>query len=119
MKVMQVNSQQLFDYASLEAELDADCAAELGRSFLEDAGGIMERLTNSMSAHDQEVTRACAHKLRGACRSINALPVESAASALEDAAGSGDWTQIDACYANARPLFEALCGEIQAYLSKS
>jgi HPt (histidine-containing phosphotransfer) domain-containing protein len=116
---MQVDNQSLFDYASLEAELDAECAAELGRSFMEDAVGIMERMAQAVSAHDQEATRANAHKLRGCCRSINAQPVEKEASLLEDAAVEGDWAKIDLSYAAVKPLFEALAAEIQAYLTKS
>ncbi|HEY9791955.1 MAG TPA: Hpt domain-containing protein [Candidatus Obscuribacterales bacterium] len=115
---MPVDNQPLFDYASLEEDLDAECAAELAKSFLEDATQVVERLAQAVSSKDKEAVRANAHKLRGACRSINALPVERESSALEDAAVSGDWTRIESCFSSVRPLYETLVKEIQNYLNK-
>ena len=116
---MQAGKQQLFDYATLEEELDADCAVELGQSFMNDGAQIVQLMEQAMSTKDQEGVRSSAHKVRGACRSISALPVEAAASALEDAAMAGDWSKIEDCFATTRPLFDALCDEIRAYLSRN
>jgi HPt (histidine-containing phosphotransfer) domain-containing protein len=115
---MQVHDQKLFDYSTLEEELDADCAAELARSFMEDGTDVMTRLIAAVESKDQEGVRSNAHKLRGACRSINAAKVESQTSQLEDAAVAGDWDRIHSTYSNVRPLYDALCAEITAYLTK-
>jgi HPt (histidine-containing phosphotransfer) domain-containing protein len=115
---MQVHDQRLFDYATLEEELDADCAAELARSFMEDGTDVIGRLSSAVETKDQEGVRSNAHKLRGACRSINAAKVEAETSALEDAAVAGDWDRINGCYSTVRPLYDALCAEITAYLNK-
>jgi HPt (histidine-containing phosphotransfer) domain-containing protein len=115
---MPVDNQPLFDYASLEEDLDAECAAELAKAFLDDASQVVDRLAQAVSGKDQEAVRSNAHKLRGACRSINAVPVERETSVLEDAAVQGDWTRIQSCYLSVRPLYDALVKEIQNYLNK-
>ena len=112
------NSQRLFDYSSLESDLDQECAMELARSFLEDTQPIMTRLVEAVSAKDQEGVRSSAHKLRGCCRSINALPVEEESADLEDISTGGDWGAINARLTLLQPLYNELCGEINAYLKK-
>jgi HPt (histidine-containing phosphotransfer) domain-containing protein len=113
---MPVNNPGLFDYATLESELDVECAIELGRSFLEDTSPLMTRMSEALAAKDKELMRSTAHKLKGACRSINALKVEEASSALEDAARAGDEAGMAAHFKTLEPLYAALTDEIAAYL---
>lgn len=113
---MPVNNPGLFDYATLESELDAECALELGRSFLDDTKSLMQGLAQAVAAGDTETVRSTAHKLKGACRSINALKVEDASSALEDAARDGDAASMSTHYKTLEPLYSDLTDEIAAYL---
>jgi HPt (histidine-containing phosphotransfer) domain-containing protein len=116
---MLANNQPLFDHAQLEEGLDAECAAELSQCFLDDTGAIMELMQEAVAAKNTEAVRASAHKLRGACRSINAQLVENESSALEDAANDGNWEGITAYYGPLKSLYAALCSEISAYLKKA
>lgn len=113
---MPVHNPPLFDYATLESELDAECAIELGRSFLDDTKTLMQTLSQAVAGGNKEVVRSTAHKLKGACRSINALAVEDASSELEDAARDGDLAAVAVHYKALQPLYSDLIDEIAAYL---
>jgi two-component system sensor histidine kinase/response regulator len=86
-----------FDFAALKQLYggDSDDLRQVIGLYFENGARLVAELTAAASSRDAEAGIDAAHALKGASRTIGALGVGEAASALEAAFSAADWQAVD------------------------
>ncbi len=113
---MTTDRRELFDYHSLESELDKEVVLILIKMFLSDTGSLVPRVRDAIRQYDAERARTLIHMMKGCCRSIIAVPVERFCETLEDAAAESDWNTLILGVEKLDPMYAQLSEEVLAYL---
>lgn len=99
--------------------LDEDCELppRLVALFLRTAPDQMKELVDACQAHNQEATRAHAHKLKGALYAAGASQLADHLELLRASAAGGDWTKATAQLSQAREDFSSVVDQWRARLA--
>jgi HPt (histidine-containing phosphotransfer) domain-containing protein len=113
---MTIERQELFDYNSLESDVDQEVILILIKMFVSDTNTLVPKLREAIRKSDAERARTLIHMMKGCCRSIIAVPVERFCETLEDAAAQSDWNALVLGVDKLELVYAQLAAEVAAYL---
>lgn len=88
-------SPPLISKALIQRIGDEEIARSILADFLGEGESMIGDLRNATAAHDPDLMRLSAHRLKGAALTIGAPPLADAAFAIETMARSGELQSID------------------------
>ncbi len=108
-----------FDFAALKQLYggDSEDLRQVIGLYFENGARLVDEMSAAAASRDAEAGKDAAHALKGASRTIGALGVGEAASALETAFSAGDWMAVSEGIEPARSKFETARANLLMALS--
>lgn len=79
----------------LESALEVEGAREIAAGFLEDVGGVPDKLTTAVKGRNKEIARAQAHLLKGCCLIIYAKHTAELSADMEKFAINAEFEECE------------------------